>query len=106
ELYRFGGYNSLRGYSEEEFAFRSALVSQAEALIYFNRTSSVFIFCDGGVGFQNQGAFSVSDGKKMLGYGAGIRFPSRLGTVSLEWGRNIDDASSLGRVHVGVKTGI
>jgi len=104
ELYRFGGHNSLRGYSEDEFAFRSALVSQAEALIYFNRASSIFIFCDGGIGFQNPGAILVSDGKKMFGYGTGIRFPSRIGTISLEWGRNIDDKNSLGRVHAGMKT--
>jgi outer membrane protein assembly factor BamA len=106
ELYRFGGYNSLRGYSDDEFAFRSALISQTEALIYLGRSSSVFIFCDGGIGFRHPGALSVSDGSKMLGYGAGMRFPSRLGTVSLEWGRNIDDATgSLGRVHVGIRTG-
>ncbi|MCL2689014.1 MAG: BamA/TamA family outer membrane protein [Chitinispirillia bacterium] len=105
ELYRYGGHNSMRGYSQEEFAFRSALISQTEALIYLSRSSSLFIFFDGGIGFQNPGAISVSDGQKMFGYGAGMRFPSRLGTVSLEWGRNIDDDGSLGRVHVGVKTG-
>ena len=103
ELYRVGGHGSLRGYSEEEFAFRSALYSQAEALFYFNRAGSVFIFADGGAGFGSSGKLSLAGARWMLGYGAGVRFPSRMGTVSLEWARNIDDGWSLGRVHVGVR---
>jgi outer membrane protein assembly factor BamA len=107
ETYRIGGHNSLRGYSEEEFAFRSVLFSQAEALLYFDQSSSIFIFFDSGIGFDQPGKLLFAEGQKMFGYGAGLRFPSRLGTVSLEWGRNLDDGSKgLGRIHVGIKTGL
>jgi len=103
ELFRVGGHGSLRGYSEEEFAFRSALYSQGEILFYFNKTGSVFAFIDGGAGFDSPEKLSLDDARWMLGYGVGVRFPSRLGTVSLEWARNVDDGWSLGRVHVGVR---
>jgi len=108
ELYRTGGHGSLRGYSEDEYAFRSAAFSQIELLYYFDRAGSVYIFTDGGVGFNinEPNRLSMAEADKLLGYGIGLRFPSRLGAVSLEWARNIDDGKSLGRLHVGVRTGI
>ena len=36
-----------------------------------------------------------------LGYGIGVRIPAKFGIVTLEWARNIDDGSSLGRINVG-----
>ena len=105
EQYRIGGHGSLRGYSEEEFALRSALFSQMEALYYFNKAGAVFIFIDGGAGFDSSARLKMSGAKWMLGYGAGIRFPSRVGSVSLEWARNKGDGWSLGRVHLGVRAG-
>jgi outer membrane protein assembly factor BamA len=104
ELYRVGGQGSLRGYSEQEFAFRSAVYSQIEGLYYFDRAGSIFIFVDGGIGFDSAERLAISEAKGMLGYGLGVRFPSRLGTVSVAWARNIDDGWSLGRVHVGIRT--
>jgi outer membrane protein assembly factor BamA len=106
ELYRIGGHGSLRGYSEDEYAFRAAAFSQLELLYYFDRAGSVYIFTDGGLGFNKNNYLSVSEAEKLLGYGIGLRFPSRVGTVSLEWARNIGDKESLGRLHVGVKTGV
>ncbi|MDR2591955.1 MAG: BamA/TamA family outer membrane protein [Chitinispirillales bacterium] len=108
ELYRTGGHGSLRGYSEDEYAFRSVAFSQIELLYYFDRAGSVYIFTDGGAGFNvnDMNRLSMANAEKLLGYGIGLRFPSRLGTVSLEWARNVADGKSLGRVHVGVRTGI
>jgi len=104
ELFRTGGSGSLRGYSEEEFAFRAVVFAQAEALYYFNQIGSVFIFVDGGAGFDRTDMPKLSSAQKMLGYGAGLRFLSDLGLVSLEWARNVDDGWSLGRVHLGIRT--
>jgi hypothetical protein len=106
ELYRIGGHGSLRGYSEEEFAFRTAAFAQIEALYYFSGHGSVFIFVDGGAGFSEPGTLTLASSQKMLGYGLGLRFPSGMGTISIEWARNIDDGGSLGRVHVGIRTSI
>jgi len=108
ELYRTGGHGSLRGYSEDEYAFRSVAYSQIELMYYFDRAGSVYIFTDGGIGFNvnESNRLSMTEADKLLGYGIGLRFPSRLGAVSLEWARNIDDGKSLGRLHVGIRTGI
>ena len=108
ELYRTGGHGSLRGYSEDEYAFRSVAFSQIELLYYFDRAGSVYIFTDGGIGFNvnESNLLSMTDADKLLGYGIGLRFPSRLGAVSLEWARNRSDGNSLGRLHAGVRTGI
>jgi len=106
ELYRTGGHGSLRGYSEDEYAFRTVAFSQIELLYYFDRAGSVYLFTDGGVGFNDPNHLSMNGADKLLGYGIGLRFPSRLGTVSLEWARNIKDEKSLGRLHVGVRTGV
>jgi len=108
ELYRTGGHGSLRGYSEDEHAFRTVAYSQIEFLYYFDRAGSVYVFTDGGAGFNvnDMNRLSMANAEKLLGYGIGLRFPSRLGAVSLEWARNIGDGKSLGRVHVGVRTGI
>jgi outer membrane protein assembly factor BamA len=104
ELYRIGGQGSLRGYGEDGQPFRSAVYAQMEALYYFDRAASAYIFMDVGAGFDNAMPQPLRGAEKLLGYGTGIRFPSRVGTVSLEWARNISDEKSLGRVHVGVKT--
>jgi outer membrane protein assembly factor BamA len=107
ELYRIGGQGSLRGYGEDDLAFRSVAYAQIEALYYFDRAASAYVFTDVGAGFNGAASrpLSLRDAQKLMGYGTGIRFPSRLGTVSLEWARNITDGNSLGRVHVGVKSG-
>ncbi len=104
ESYRTGGHNSVRGYSEDEFSFRSVFYSQLEGHIYFSPSASLFIFTDCGTGFNSPEGISLSERKDMLGYGAGILFPSRLGTVQLQWARNLNDRRSAGRIHLGLKT--
>ncbi len=105
ELYRTGGHGSLRGYSEDEYAFRAVAFSQLELLYYFDRAGSVYVFTDGGIGFYKPNLLSMANADKLLGYGVGIRFQSRIGAVSLEWARNRGDEKNLGRLHVGVRTG-
>lgn len=100
EMYRVGGYNSIRGYSDDAFACRTALYGQIENLLYFSKSGSVYIFLDGGIGFQQSNDFLNGNHISMLGYGAGVRLPSKLGSMSLEWARNIQDKRSLGRIHI------
>lgn len=104
EIYRVGGYNSVRGYLDNQFAFRTVAYTQLEYLLYFNPTGSVYAFTDGGYGFEN--SFNLtnwSDRIQFAGYGIGIRVPAGVGTLTLEWARNIDDGNSLGRIHVQVQ---
>ncbi|MBN1130847.1 MAG: hypothetical protein JXA71_17800, partial [Chitinispirillaceae bacterium] len=107
ELYRIGGYRSVRGYLENEFAFRTVVYDQLEYLFYFSPAGSAFIFCDNGFGFT--GSLSrVRWGEQLwfAGYGLGIRVPARLGTVTVSWARNSRDTRSLGRLHVQVSNSI
>jgi outer membrane protein assembly factor BamA len=104
EMYRVGGYRSVRGYADDEFAFRTVAYNQLEYLFYFNPTGSTFIFMDSGLGFERSlNLARWSERREFLGYGLGVRVPAKLGTLTLEWARNIDDTKSLGRVHVMVQ---
>jgi hypothetical protein len=106
ELFRTGGHHSLRGYAEDEFAFRTVGYGQLEYLFYFTRTGSVYIFTDGGIGFPDKIRMSPDHHTEMLGYGLGIRAPIRIGTISLEWARSIADRSGFGRVHVRIRNAL
>jgi outer membrane protein assembly factor BamA len=99
EMYRIGGRNSIRGYSENEFPFRTFAFGQLEYHLYFKNTGSVYIFTDGGFGFQNDVSLK-SDYEKLVGYGLGVRLPSTVGSMTLEWARNFQERKGLGRVHV------
>ena len=105
EMFRVGGYRSVRGYAENEFAFRTVVYDQLEYLYYFGPTTSAYIFTDNGFGFeQSLTRARWGDRKEFLGYGVGIRIPARLGTLTLEWARNISwsDRYSWGRMNVKV----
>jgi len=102
EMFRVGGYGSVRGYLDYEFKFRTVAYDQLEYLFYFSPTGSAYIFCDNGLGFsQSLSAVHWGDKTGFLGYGIGIRIPAKFGVVTLEWARNINDGSSLGRLNVG-----
>jgi outer membrane protein assembly factor BamA len=100
ELIRYGGSTNLRGYSENLFAFRTAAIGQFELHHYFSTTGTVFILVDGGIGFTGDIAYDSHAWTSLLGYGAGIRIPSKAGIVSLSWARNKDDTKSIGRIHL------
>ena len=106
ELYRTGGYASLRGYTDNEFAFKSVAFSQLEFLYYFRSEASIYIFADGGAGLGALSEFKLDNATKMLGYGIGIRIPVAIGLASIEWARNYKETQGLGRIHVGIQNAI
>jgi len=103
EIYRIGGSGSLRGYGEDEYAFRTVLSAQVEFLYYFQSEASAYLFADGGAGFAADIRHDRSY-RKLAGYGLGVRLPAAtMGTISVEWARNISDKRSPGRIHVRVQ---
>lgn len=102
ELYRTGGYNSIRGYADNEFAFATTAYGQAECLFYFNPEGAIYIFSDAGLGFAPLRPFTLPAAQKLFSYGVGIRIPSKIGSASIEWARNYTDIKSFGRIHVKV----
>jgi hypothetical protein len=105
EIYRVGGNQTIRGYVENEYAFRTVLYGQIEYHYYFQRNASVFLLYDGGAGF-GRGIDVDRSYTKMVGYGAGIRLPVAIGTLSVEWARNRTDRRSPGRIHVRIQNPI
>jgi outer membrane protein assembly factor BamA len=99
EMYRIGGNTTLRGYADNEHALRTAFHGQLQYMLYLSKIGAVYLFSDGGVGFKNPPG-PGSDYLLLAGYGLGIKVPSRIGTVTLEWARNIDDTRSPGRIHL------
>ena len=107
ELYRTGGYKSIRGYMDNEFAFSTVVYGQLEYHYYFNYFGSAYIFTDGGAGlFDKNGAVPSHALQKMLGYGIGIRIPVKIGDASIEWARNYKDSRSWGRIHVSIRNAV
>jgi outer membrane protein assembly factor BamA len=105
EIYRIGGNTTLRGYADNELAFRTALHGQFQYMLYLNKIGAVYLFSDGGIGFKNK----IDSGNKYMafaGYGIGLRVPSRIGTMTLEWARNIEDMRSPGRIHIRYSGGV
>jgi hypothetical protein len=106
ELYRTGGYNSLRGYTDNEFAFKTVLFGQLEYLYYFRSEASIYIFADGGAGLGPFDEFRFDAATKMLGYGIGIRIPVAIGLASIEWARNYKEKQGLGRIHISIQNAV
>ncbi len=104
ELFGMGGYNSLRGYTED--AFRSWRLGWANYEIRYRITpeSRSYLFFDHGF---------VADGKTKLktdifGFGAGIKVRTRLGILGIEYGLGYRDRTALdlasGMIHMGLDT--
>jgi len=106
ELYRTGGYQSVRGYSDNEFAFKTVAYCQLDYLFYFTKEGAVYAFTDAGAGFGQGGQLTLSDATILFGYGIGLRIPVAIGTATLEWARNYTDTQSFGRIHVSIQNPI
>ncbi len=103
EKFRIGGYRSLRGYAENEFTFKSVTYAQLDYLFYFSRTGAVYLFADAGVGFPEEISFSRDARTSLFGYGTGITIPVRIGTLSLEYARSLQDRRNLGRINIQIR---
>jgi outer membrane protein assembly factor BamA len=99
ELYRIGGRMPVRGYLDNEYAFRTMMFGQFELLYYFQQRAPLYLFVDGGIGFENNIDTDRSY-RRLAGYGLGVRLPARVGSLCVELARNIQDVRDIGRIHV------
>jgi len=108
ELYRTGGYKSVRGYLDNEFAFTTVLYGQVEYHYYFNYSGSIYFFTDCGAGRLNKSGVPQTSGavQKMLGYGLGIQIPVKIGDAAIEWARNYKETRSWGRIHISIRNAV
>ena len=108
DLIRFGGANSLRGYSEEQFQASRLLWGDIEYRFLVNRLSYLFGF--GAVGgyhrskllTETDNTFKVSE--VLFSTGFGISYKTRIGRLKFAYALSPQESLGNGKVHVGVVT--
>ncbi|HNT52308.1 MAG TPA: BamA/TamA family outer membrane protein [Candidatus Syntrophosphaera sp.] len=103
-LYRMGGYNSLRGYREDEFSSWRLAWSNLELRYLIAPRSRIYLFYDHGLLGLEGGEFRYD----ILAPGVGLKLRTRLGVLSIEYGlgwreNGLADFGA-GMIHAGLDT--
>ena len=110
DLIRFGGANSLRGYSEEQFRASRMLWGDIEYRYLMTRSSYLFAF--GGAGgyhrpkllTESDSAFKTSD--ILYSTGIGISYKIRIGRLKFTYAVSPQESIGNGMVHLGIVTSL
>ncbi len=97
DYFWFGGFKTIRGYRENQFAGEMVAWTNLEYRFLMGRNSRIFLFNDWGY-FNN----TQTEGTVLTGYGMGIRFETGLGMLEVAYGLNKNDSFSEGKIHFGV----
>lgn len=81
ELYRLGGLNSLRGYTDEAVFVSAYSIGTLEYRFLLEQNSYIFAFADGG--YFEQKVLQDFNSKLPYGFGAGVSFETKIGIFSL-----------------------
>jgi outer membrane protein assembly factor BamA len=100
-VFRLGGAGSLRGYPEEWFSVREALVITLEARQVLGGSSRVYAFIDGATLEDRTREFGDLDDFP-FGYGFGFMGGARSGVFRLEVALGRDDGISDAKLHLGL----
>ena len=103
DLFRLGGFDSLRGYDEDRFIGRFVGRGLLEYRLFVDRTSYVFAFVETGWVDRPEieGRVGATSYHPSGGFGAELR--TGLGRVNLSYALNPDDGGPAnGRVHLGL----
>ena len=102
--YGMGGYNSLRGYREEEFSSWRLGWANLELRWRLAANSRLYLFYDHGVMMRGNDELDA----RLFAPGLGIKVGSRLGVLSIEYGLGFRDKSfpsfTSGMIHAGLDT--
>lgn len=105
ELFRFGGFHTLRGFDEESLNASLYSVFTMEYRFFLEQNSYFHIFFDGAY-YENQSVFFAGDRYDTpFGFGTGLSFSTRAGIFSLDYalGKQFDNPILIktGKVHFG-----
>ena len=103
DLFRLGGYKSLRGYDEDRFAGRAVGRGLAEYRLFVDRSSFVFVFAE--IGGVDRPMIEGRTGERSWhpSAGLGTELSTGLGRVNISYAMNPNDGGPAdGRVHVGL----
>ncbi|NMC44517.1 MAG: BamA/TamA family outer membrane protein [candidate division Zixibacteria bacterium] len=107
EMFKLGGYGSLRGYRQDEFAGRRAVLAQAELRWRPSSELALYLFGDWGYVYDKQqngsGEVSAFDLNRW-GRGGGIYVGGEATRITMEFGWGEGDRLGEGKLHVGLAT--
>lgn len=102
DLYTMGGFQSLRGYREDEF--RSRKLGWVNTELRYMIAANTMLYA-----FYDQGFITQADNSSkydLIGIGGGIKLGTRLGILSIEYGLGYRDKSfgslGSGMIHLGL----
>jgi outer membrane protein assembly factor BamA len=107
EQFKLGGFGSLRGYRQDQFAGRRTALGQAEIRVRPSSSLAAYLFFDAGIVYSKREVkpgMVDSENLERAGSGAGLYIGSSSVRMTLEigWGRN--DRADEGKVHFGLIT--
>jgi len=100
DKYSFGGYESLRGFVDNQFTAAKFGIISFEYRYLLSRDSRAFMFVD----------YSYcKEYKSLIGVGLGVRLKSKIGIINIDYGIGYQDGiwtnPLQGTVHFGLETG-
>lgn len=104
ELYRIGGFKTLRGFDEESIFASSYVIPTIEYRLLFSQNSNLLLFAEGAWYENNSKGIYVTD--TPVSAGAGVNFETKAGILSLlyavgnQFGNGFDPRS--GKIHIGL----
>lgn len=107
EQFKLGGYGSLRGYRQDQFAGRRVAMGQAEFRLRPSRKTAAYIFGDIGYIYSRKEILpGTTAAEELTRIGSGIGFfigsPTARATLEAGWGH--DDTFDQGKIHFGLVT--
>ena len=103
-LYSMGGYQSMRGYREDEFRAGDLGWANLELRYRLSRESRLFIFFDQGILSSVENEWKTG----IFALGTGLKLGTKLGILSLEYALGYNGKSlnpiGLGMIHAGLDT--
>lgn len=96
----FGGFETLRGYREDQFHGTTVSWVNLEYRFLIGRNSRVFLFNDWGFYQYEEKGKLIND--ILPGFGLGLRFDSPLGVMGIDYGFGRGDTFSTGKIHFGI----
>lgn len=110
DLVRFGGANSLRGYSEEQFTASELFWGDIEYRFLTDQYSYLFLFTAAGV-YKRPQLYSETDNsftQKDFLYsgGFGLSFRTAIGRLKFTYALSSTETLGNGKVHFGISTGL
>ncbi|UCE26867.1 MAG: BamA/TamA family outer membrane protein [Candidatus Coatesbacteria bacterium] len=100
EYFYLGGPRDLRGFRNEQFPVSHYALGTLEYRFLVGRDGRLFVFADGA--YRRRRSADGTDSGFELGYGAGFRAPTALGTYGVDFAVAAGDSPLDGKIHVTV----